>query len=92
MGTGLPQLYQELVQVDGLDSDRAPMRIQRISGKFAPSGKQGQKAEKAKVMNKANARTDLDALMEDEPQSEAEDDSEAERERASLPLIAFAIY
>jgi hypothetical protein len=91
MGKGLSQLYQELVRVDdGLDNERVPLKIQRKSGKFASSGKQGEKAEKAKAMNKANAEIDIDALMENEPR--AEDDSEAERERASLPLAAFAIY
>lgn len=97
MGKGLSQLFQEPVQVDNAldnDSEHAPMRIQRKSGKFASSGKQGKNAEKAKAMNKADAKTDIDALMGDidVPRSEAEDDSEAKRERASLPLPAFAIY
>jgi len=91
MGNGLSQSYQELVQDDRLDTKRAPSKIQRKSGKFASSGKQG---EKAKAMNKADAEINIDALMGDinEPRPEAEDDSEAERERASLPLSAFAIY
>lgn len=97
MCKGLSQLYQELVQVDDrLDNQRAPLKIQRKSGKFASSGKQGEKAEKAKAMNKADAEINVGALMGDinVPRSEAEDDSdsEAKRERAGLPLPACAIY